>query len=418
MGEEDYMSIESEQECDSEVEKEPEVIMSCGLDYSLSDDTGTSFASGEASIELYDENLKILPDMGEVLVIPYREILSVIISDYRIGLFLDSKEELTLSSIGLNYEDLSRNLTKLRNEILIKDMLMNETMVKPGIEAEYEIFGHEGCAVQKGICDVRIYATAVVIIPEGYDPVRVPFCIASEIKAEDYEVLIALEDGSKYRLHAMGKEYDPFKKSLSDTMTNLSSKTQAILKELFPSIGASVIRRAARVMMEGRAAKRSDIESVSPELWSEMEKRLKASGIEEEYEFLKSLSQKEKICIGVKKGLMGELTGEYIWFLTPIYSTDKASPGNAVAMEASSGEGGGKATYLFWMTSREKYGKYSSIEELHKEADAFLKMLNYCMLAINFRREPIYLSDDECMTLPKNMLLKILKGSSFETAVL
>lgn len=177
-------------------------------------------------------------------------------------------------------------------------------------------------------------------------------------------------------------------------MNELSLKVQSSLKELLPKADPSVIRRASRFMKEGKAARRSDIESISPELWKELEKKIEITGIKEEYDFLTSLAQKEKMCIGLKRGLLGDLTGEYIWFLIPIYSTNPEEPGNAVAMEAISGEGGGKATYFFRIVNRKEYANFKNIEDLHRKVDSFIKMINRCMLAINFRREPIYLPED------------------------
>lgn len=147
-------------------------------------------------------------------------------------------------------------------------------------------------------------------------------------------------------------------------------------------------------MREGKAARRIDIESISPELWETLEKRVDLLGIKEEYDYLKSLSKQDKICIGLKRGLMGDLTGEYLWFLIPIYGTDTKKPGNAVAMEASTGEDGGKATYFFRMLSRRDYPNYTNIEDLNNVINDLITTINKCMLEINFRREPIYLSDD------------------------
>lgn len=90
---------------------------------------------------------------------------------------------------------------------------------------------------------------------------------------------------------------------------------------------------------------------------------------------------------------MGDLTGEYIWGLIPIYSIDPKEPGNAMVMEVTTGEDGGKATCFFRIMSRKDYPNFKNIEELHREADNFIKRMNCCMLAINFRREPIYLPD-------------------------
>jgi hypothetical protein len=57
--------------------------------------------------------------------------------------------------------------------------------------------------------------------------------------------------------------------------------------------------------------------------------------------------------------------------------------------------GGGKATYFFRIVSRKDYPAFKNIQDMHKEADSFIKGINRCMLATNFRREPIYLSDEK-----------------------
>jgi Txe/YoeB family toxin of Txe-Axe toxin-antitoxin module len=94
---------------------------------------------------------------------------------------------------------------------------------------------------------------------------------------------------------------------------------------------------------------------------------------------------------------MGDLTGEYIWFLMPIYSISEKDYGNAMAMEATEATGEesvGKATYFFRIVSRTDYTNYTSPEKLDEETDRFIKRINRCMIDINFRREPIYLPDE------------------------
>jgi hypothetical protein len=232
----------------------------------------------------------------------------------------------------------------------------------------------------------------------------------------------------------MGAQLDPLTKALSDADNKLQLKVQSLLKEILPEMDPATIKKVSKFMKEGKLARRSDIESFSPMLWTALEKRLGTIGIKEEYDFLKSLSQQEKICMGIKRGLMGELTGDYFWFFVPIYSTDPKKPGNAVAMEASSGtttsgedtsgeetpsegnsgggtsgeeassedtseegaasEGVGRATYFFRIVSRNDYPEYKNIEDLHREFDDLTKKISRCMIDINFRREPIYLPDE------------------------
>lgn len=136
-----------------------------------------------------------------------------------------------------------------------------------------------------------------------------------------------------------------------------------------------------------------DVEALSPQLWEQLVGHLDTAGVREEYDFLASLGQADRVSIGIKRGLMGDLTGEYVWFLVPIYSDDPTQPGNAIVMEAASGEGEGRATYVFRMLSRAEYARRQGLAQLHAAADRALANTNRCMQAVNFRREPIYLSE-------------------------
>ena len=199
-------------------------------------------------------------------------------------------------------------------------------------------------------------------------------------------------------------------------------------KHVFEGI-LSVIRKAAELLKDGRAAKKTDLENIFPGLWTKLEERLEIAEVKDEYDFLSALSDKEQVCIGFKRGLLGDLTGEYIWFLIPIYSPDPGMPGNVVAMEAS-GDGGGKATYFFRIMDRNEYRQKRDKSELADITSEFLIKLNRCMLEINFRREPIYLTDEKInqpsysryresirqipylQTLRKHFIGRVIHGSS------
>ena len=371
--------------------------MECSLSYSLSDQSGQIKASGQAKARVDEESLAIFPEAAETLFFSLRDILDISDVDYKMRLPLPSKEELTLFNVGYQYQDLLRNISQLRNEMLLKDMLMNEKLKKSGVQAEYVYYDETGKEKQRGKCEPRLYETGIVLMPEKGELTRIHYSDISEWRGEDYVFTIVSESGEKFVLTKMASQFDPFKKVISDSMNQLVLRGQSWLKELFPEGNPSVIREAARLMKEGKAARRSDIESLSPELWKRLEKQLEIAGLNEEYSFLKSLAQQDKICIGFKRGLLGDLTGDYIWFLIPIYSTNSQEPGNAVAMEAASEDGGGRATYFFRIVGRKDYPALKNIQDVHKEVDNFIKGINRCMLTTNFRREPIYLSDEKLL---------------------
>lgn len=376
-------------------DQESNIVFESSANFTLLSRSGVVEGETEAQLQLREEELCIRPKLGDPLLIKFRDILNTSAVDYKVELTLGLDEKAVLSKLGYRYDDFLRVFYRLRNEMLLKDMLMHESLRKSGVEAEVSRFDESGTEKSTGKCNLRLYETGIVIMPEKDDIIRIPYCDIEEVKESDYNITIRTEYDEGFVFSKMARQFDPFKKTLSDLMNELGVKVQESLKELMPEANPLVIRKAARYMREGKSARRSDIEAISPELWAELEKKLEVAGIKEEYDFLNSLSQREKICIGLKRGLLGDLTGEYIWFLIPIYSTSPTEPGNAVAMEAASSEGTGKATYFFRLVSRESYPKFKSIEDLHNTADAFIKRINRSMIAINFRREPIYLPDEK-----------------------
>ncbi len=390
----------------AEAQKPPAVLMTFPADYVLSGEGGQAVASGAAEAQLDEENLSLLPRFGEALRIPLRQISEITQPGYTIELALTSKEKLTLSKLGRGLEDLFRGTSKLRNEMLLQDMLMSETVVKAGAEAEYVHRDSAGQEKEKGTCEPRLYETALVVITGRGGLHRIPYSDIARVREEPYAVALDTEYGEGFVFSRMGRELDPWKRDLAAAMNALTVKVQSSLQELVPGADPATIRKVSRLMREGRAARRLDIEAISPDLWARLEKRLEAIGLAAEYAFLKSLARPERMCIGVKRGLMGELTGEYVWFLAPVYprapGAAQKQPGNAIAMEAAaSGEGeegargGGRATYIFRIAPPADYARLKTPEELDAAADRAITRINRCLLAINFRREPVYLSEEQ-----------------------
>ncbi len=378
-----------------EEEKLP-AIMECSAGYTMmEDDSRDEIAHGSANLILDAEKLTLLPLSGETLSIPYRDIIQIAQANYRIDVRLVAKEQLTIFDLGHKYEDFFRNFSYLNNEVILKDLLMNETIIKTWAEAQFNYIDENITVKAPILCELRLYETGIVIISEKGDFIRIPYSDIASIQLDNYQIILNTEREESYVFSKMGKELNNCYQMLNDGLNKLAQKTQVLLKELFPGYDSSVIRKAGRVMKEGRAVRRIDIEAFAPGLWDELERKLDAFGLKDKYEFLKSISRVDRICIGIKRGLMGDLTGEYIWFLVPIFYADHTQPGNAIAMEASIGNGGSKATYFFKIMERNQYLSLRNLEEMQSIADGVIKSINSNLVTVNFRREPIYLTDEQ-----------------------
>ena len=361
----------------SEEEKEPSVILEIKGDFVLIDETGKEIESDRAKFVLDEEKLSIFSETGKATSLPLRNISDFFVEDYKIYLLLPSGGKIIISQLGYQYEDFVRVFTKLRHEIIQKELLLKEGVRKSGFEGEYD-YQSEGKRYH-GKTKVEICDTGLVLKPEQGDLIRIPYSEIREISEKDYKIFINAP-ATSLELSLFGEKFTSLSGELKQAMAELSLRIQELLKEFLPELDPLIIKKAAELLKDGQAVSKTELDKVSPKIWSELEKELSKIGILESYNYLKSLSKIGEIFVGIKRDLMGDLTGEYIWFLMPI-SSERG--GNFFVMEAGSTiESGGKATYLFKMPAQE-------------DIESLVQKFNRCMLAINFRREPIYLKDED-----------------------
>jgi len=343
-----------------------------------------------AKIILGKENFSISPGNSETYLFSYREILDLIPADHRLKLSFGGGKELQIFQLGYQYEDFARVFVKLRNEVLLKDFLFQETLKKSGLEADFTYLDKSGAETQKGKAEFRFYQTSLVILPERGELVRIPFSDIVETKTGNFQIEILLEEGGKITVSKLGEKFDLFKETLKVCLNEISLNIQNFIKGIWPEIDFSTLKKVSGLIKEGKAVSKQNVEAVSPEFWQKLEARLMKTAVKEEYEFLKSIGKPGKIYIGFKKGLMGELTGDYFWFFIPIYSEDRLKAGNAIAFETAGEKETGRATYFFRIISREEY-KETDQAKINSQIDGLISKINRGLTAINFRREPIYL---------------------------
>jgi hypothetical protein len=303
---------------------------------------------------------------------------------------------------------------------------MEESLLQAGFEAQFTSLDSNGEINQTGNCEIRLFDTALVVLPQKGEPIRLPYCYISQINKQDYKLALANEFGEKMEFSRLGQKFDSLAKALSDAFNKMMSRTQETIKELIPEADPFVVHQLAAYMKDGRAAKKEDIEQLSKDFWRRLTKRIEEAGISTEYEFLFSLAMKDQVCVGIKRGLMGDLTGVYTWLLFPLRNAGSNRLSNVVALEAFISENDNQenkehlmepkdqepeeernqdpsedqtpatagATYFFRIIGRKEYAQAKD-QDLIRELENFTKNISRAMIDVNFRREPIYLSEDQ-----------------------
>jgi len=397
----------------------------------------------EGSAQLYKEYLVISAPGFTALKLHYRDIDNAVGRQYKLYIDVVGGLYFKLYEIGYEYENFLKNFFYLRNEIIIKDLLMKEKILRPYVEGEFEEKDPDGKSSAKGECLIRIYETAVVVVPKVSRVSRYPFGLIDSIKGSDYKIIIKMEDGASLELSMLGYEFETLLRDIIKANDVLIEKTQQLIKEISPSEKPSEVSQLSSILKDGRAAQKDKICAISPEFFSRIEEKLNGQKVRDYYSHFKSISDNDKTCIGIKKGLFGEMTGYYLWFLFPLSSGQQGSFSNCIALEAmtiavqdenkgqesdAAGQAlqasknmqtqddadavnkdetgfqtGGRATYVFRMIDRAEFARqYKSGKKVplssagigDKYAD-FIRKINKCMLAINFRREPVYMTDEQ-----------------------
>lgn len=284
--------------------------------------------------------------------------------DYRVYI-RTSGGDITLSMIGHLYEDFASKFIRAYNEVVFGDSLMEETVhfeadgqyVSPESETSHAVF--------------RICETALVILPDTHGLLRIPLSMIANTNLSPYRFEITDKLGRRFVIQKLGQITDPFMRAYKTRLAQLIKQTRERLGEISPA-GDTL----AALLMEGMVAKLSDVRKADARFADAIDGKLASSDISQEYGYLKSVSS--DLAIGIKRGLMGELTGESIFVLAPVF--DK----NIMFMESLGDTAA--ATYAFKLSPN---GTFPAAQW-----DDFLLSFNYSMLSVNFRREPIYLSGE------------------------
>jgi hypothetical protein len=214
------------------------------------------------------------------------------------------------------------------------------------------------------------------------------------IASNDYSLELADEQGTKVTITMLGPQHGPLLKAVSDQVGEMKLRSRSIIKSLHPGISDGELTKMSVLMREGKAASFADINEISPSFMAILEKKL-AIELPDSYGPLMRKGRKDMARYGFKHGLMDGVTGDYVWFLVPIFSNDPSVPGNAIAFEAS-GNDSARATYLFRIMGRAEYADCST-SELLKAVGSTMERTADALTEINFRREPIYLAEGDLL---------------------
>ncbi len=357
-------------------------------------------SQGPVSFEIAADALKL----GEQLI-ALTDIDDVHDDNYTMHLTIAGGRHLDLSMLGTAYGQVLADLKKARDAALEKDLLLK------GVSLEDSFPGKLFGGGEPAEVELAVYQDLLVVRPQRGVMFGVPYSFIRGISwdEEQYQIAIDLDDGTQLRFGHLAKRSEEFRDELGRLLEALDERTARTLLKMMPAVGKSVADAIAPSMRDGRAVMRDALDRIDPSVWPALEGAVVATPeLRSSYETLAATSVPGWIAFGIKAiaaepedSASGDEpppeTGRLadLWYFCPLARAGK--PVNLLAQEVVSDSG--HATYLFRIMEPAGFGSTSEGGMQEKVAHGIAR-LNRALLLLNFRREPIYLSEEEIATGP------------------
>lgn len=333
--------------------------------------------SGICIVTFPEAGIRVTPHGNVSIEINFSEITGWLAADYLLDLSLSDGTGLSLSKLARRYDEFIDTFRTNRREHFFSALLLEEGE-HLDMDGAFELQSSAGEMVTSGACSLSLQSTSLACFPDTSLPFLVPYGSIFEIvqDQERYKITITCDDGRKLVLLRFARRSDELQRSLEEHRAALYGRQSLALSTLAPNTGAIPLRKVASLLRDGVPAGRKKIEAAAPGFWD----TLWNTGFCEERrgyaEVLLAKATEAYVVIketgpwGASDNTPSALADRRLLYLFQI--------GSALVVEAPSTDDA--ATYIF---------------KIKGESQEFTRTLCRALAAIQFRREPIYLSDTE-----------------------
>lgn len=345
--------------------------------------------SHDCRCEITPEALRIHIDSGRIdLQYSWREIITLEPRDYTLYISPFSAPPFTLSHLGYQFDNALRRMRQFRHHQLAEDLLFKE-QIENRFAPAYIRSNHPESPLD-GPVELCTTPTGLILMPQDSDPRRIAMSEIVGMQTRDYALHLSLDNGVTLAISRLGGLLDPLSRDIDRISQSLLKQTRLWLQSIAPDAPAEELDRAAHLLRDGRSASHTDLMNSAPALRTALDAILLHSPLMAEYSWLSDQCRPQNMGFGIKRGLWGREDDVYLWILALLPQTGQVVfEATSIGEEAPDDqEDPGKATYLFRLPETASPGDPAMMETC-------LRFFSRAFRAINHRREPIYLSEEQ-----------------------
>jgi len=386
--------------------------------------SGSATQEGACHVQFDSQTFTLTPDTGAPIVCDLGDLDAVIAADYEIRLPLCTGNVVLLRQFGKAYETLCHDLLEAFRQRTLQCLLLEDLKEIARFDGNFEL-AVAAANPRSGAAEFRLFKSNLAVLPlasQGFQW-RLADVDSVSFDADTYQVTLRAGQDT-LKAGKLAKRTEEFAASAKDATSALATQSAQALHSAFPFLAPDQLQAAAALLREGHSAPVARLTAIHPKFAAGLAANAVDHDLKPYYDDLLARTAKDTLFAGFKL-IRPEDSGEgesataseteesgadsstgddrgapdidrggpetLYWFYFPI--AGKNGPANLLAWEASSR--GGRATYFFRLVDSAREADLSDPARSTATLEAALRRLDRVLGMLNFRRRPIYLSDDE-----------------------
>lgn len=349
------------------------------------DEGGRVLAEGPCRLTAGPENCTVTPASGAPVAFDLGDVDSLAPGDCQLDLKLYTGRVVRLRQFGGTFTPMSLELAAAWRDRTVRCLLLEDLE---------EVLRANGTAALDGgapaKAEIRLYGSNLAVLPVQGAAFQWRLAEVDAVSFDREAYAVTLQAGAaRLTIGRLAARTGDFVGSLDRTLAALRARSAELLGGLFPFLDPDRLRRLAVLMPEGRSVRLAALADLHPKIPEALVARAVDEDLKPYFDALRSRAAADGLMAGfkfVRKEVPEESEEEaneneqdfFAWFFFPLRGK------NVAAWEATTGSG--RATYFF---------------RAAPPVEAAVGRITRGLGLVNFRREPVYLSDEALARQPK-----------------
>ena len=394
-----------------------------------------------------DEKFTLTPESGAPMTFDLGDLNAVVAADWELGLPLYTGSSIVLRQFGKAYETLGHDLLEAYRKRVIQCLLLEDLKEIERFTGSFEL-SQAGSPPRSSTAEIRLYKSNLAVLPSNIQSFQWRLADVDSVgfDADTYEV--ALQAGAdRLKIGKLAKRTEEFTSKVRAAISALATESAQALHGIFPFLNPDQLQATAGLLREGQSASVAKLAAINSKIPAALAAKAVDKDLKPYYDDLLARTAAGVLYAGFKlirpedketSGDDADVTsstdesqdGEtpeavasanapddddsgdgapdtdedapevLYWFFFPMATkAGGAQCGNVVAWEASSR--GGRATYFFRLFDSAQAAQLQDSAKAPALLESGIRRLNRVLGMLNFRRRPIYLSNDDLEMDPK-----------------